>query len=115
MTREARLHEQDEKVDNTVAQVLIELAFLVPRGTNINEHPIAQKLKDMLTAVRERERLVREASAPPAAEMRIVIDKYRVREDSSNNRLKALIRELDTLLARGESAPSLPPPQVKKE
>lgn len=39
-------------LDNAVAQLLIEIAFLLPIGTNVRQHPIAAKLLKLVDAVR---------------------------------------------------------------
>jgi len=53
--------EAQERYEAAVAQVLIELAFLLPRGTDIRVHPIGVKLLEMVKAQR-----AFMASPPPA-------------------------------------------------
>lgn len=45
-----------EEVDDAAAQLLIELAFLLPRGTLVSKHPIAEKLQAYVAAIVRRER-----------------------------------------------------------
>jgi hypothetical protein len=45
---------REDRVDAAAAALLIELAFLVPPGTDLRTHPIAQKLTDYKKAIEER-------------------------------------------------------------
>jgi len=53
--------EAQERYEAAVAQVLIELAFLLPRGTDLRVHPIGVKLLEMVRA-----QCAFMASPPPA-------------------------------------------------
>ena len=50
------LPESQEAVDKAVAAMLLEIAWLVPQGTDLMKHPIAKKLVDFRDAIVARER-----------------------------------------------------------
>ncbi len=55
----------DEAVEAAAAQLVIEIAFLVPRGTDLRTHPISRKLEAYKLAVEKRARAASRA-VPPA-------------------------------------------------
>lgn len=44
----------DDEVAQAAAQLLIEVAFLVPRGTDLQTHPISEKLRRYKAAIEDR-------------------------------------------------------------
>lgn len=62
----------DDEVAQAAAQLLIEVAFLVPRGTDLQTHPISEKLERYKQAIEaraidlERHRLLAIITAWPA-------------------------------------------------
>ncbi len=53
--------EGESRADDATAQLLIELAFLVPKGTDFRTHPISKRLIEYRDAVVTAERTSREA------------------------------------------------------